>query len=276
MPLDKVLHLPELLRLISQYLSKKDIIQTALGSHCFFYLLMPVLWETVCGASQLFALIKGAETSQITVATVPYEIIRLPHVVNEEALVCLRLYAEFVKSIVVFKSTHTKYELLGWEVLWIQARDRVLLPNLDSCILSNDFFISYPQLPWLTLFISPVLRELRFDGLDEVLPPSTPPRACYLAFRTLIEKRSTLSVLAIFPDEDMQYEGADVPAPGYYGGLNQRNEAYDFRSFFQHARSLTSLKTTSFILLQDNILQLISGSDMHTGMLGYLPRSSFW
>ncbi|KAG8733830.1 hypothetical protein FRC12_018739 [Ceratobasidium sp. 428] len=261
MPLDKVLQIPELLRIISQPLGKKDILQTALGSHRFFHLLMPVLWETVCGASQLFALIKGAEISQVTIVTVPYEIIRLPHVVNEEALVRLRLYGGFVKYIIVFKSNHIKYELLDWEALWIQARDQPLLPNLDSCSLSNDFFISYPQLPWLTMFISPMLRELRVEGPDEVLPPSTPPRACYLAFRTLIEKCSTLSVLAIFPDEDMEYPGANVAAPGYYGDLNQRNEAYEFRSFFQHTGSLTSLKTTSFLLLQDNILQLISGSD---------------
>ncbi|KAG8701470.1 hypothetical protein FRC09_005347 [Ceratobasidium sp. 395] len=262
MPLDGVLQITELLRIISQPLGNKDILQTALGSHRLFHLLMPVLWETVCGASQLFALVKGTKISQIAVATVPYEIIRLPHVVHEEALVRLRLYGGFVKYITVFKSNHIKYELLDWEALWIQARDRPLLPNLDSCSLSNDFFISYPQLPWLTLFISPVLRELRVEGPSDVLPPSTPPRACCLVFRTLIEKCSTLSVLAIFPDEDMQYEGADVSIPGYYGGLNQHNETYDFGSFFQHTRSLTSLKTTSFILLQDNILQLItSGFD---------------
>ncbi|KAG9098077.1 hypothetical protein FRC06_006831 [Ceratobasidium sp. 370] len=110
MLLHELLRIPELLRLVSEILSKKDVVRVATASHGLFDLFMPHVWESVRGASQLFALIEGTETFR-RVELQPLrvcETISLPKSVNEQILVRLRLYGSFVKSIIVFGDTSVR------------------------------------------------------------------------------------------------------------------------------------------------------------------------
>ncbi|KAG8743119.1 hypothetical protein FRC12_015146, partial [Ceratobasidium sp. 428] len=282
MPLGEVLQIPELSRLVSRSLSQKDTLQIAIASRRFFHLFIPLLWETIHGATRLFILIEGTRTNRQSAnifsdraceiivrgiggctsygcLIVPTPQV-LPEVVNEQTLARIRFYGAFVKFLTVFEDNRTTCSLMNWQALWIQTRDQALLPNLVSCILFNDDFMSFSQLPWLTLFISPVLQELRVKSMDGVPPPYTSPRTCYSVLRILIENKADLHILAIFPDEGMKPGGTDAPAPNYQSSFSQCKETNNFRSFLQHTKLLTSLSTTKFMLLQDDVLGLVSGS----------------
>lgn len=66
--------IPELLRLISSFLSQSDAFHMAVSSHMCFYAAVVQIWRFVPGARHLFALLPGAsfETENFTTTIVSY------------------------------------------------------------------------------------------------------------------------------------------------------------------------------------------------------------
>ncbi|KAG8713070.1 hypothetical protein FRC08_013729 [Ceratobasidium sp. 394] len=262
----ELLQIPELKFLIFDQLRSKDVVRVAATSRQLFSLFMPLAWQEVSGASQLFALITGAVITRTTRdgdaglhAPPTCETIVLPESIDERELIRARLYGSFVRSIEVFGEPHTEYWLENWQALWHHTRMRSLLPNLFSITCSNSRFGLYQQFPWLTLFISPALQELRIIGIVKVYPPGTSHGVCHLVLRALSHTCPNFHTLAIYPGEFSQPIMCD-PCSG----------VHDSRCFFQLLKSLKTLATKE-CLLQAGTLELLSHSavleslDIHWG-----------
>ncbi|KAG8701725.1 hypothetical protein FRC08_003931 [Ceratobasidium sp. 394] len=251
----ELLQIPELKFLIFEQLGSKEVVRVAATSRQLFGLCMPLAWQDVSGASQLFALIARAVITRTNrdhnaglYAPPACETIVLPESIDEQGLVRARLYGSFVRSIKVFGEPHTEYRLESWRALWHHTRMRPLLPNLVSITCSNSWFGPSQQFPWLTLFISPVLQEFRVVGIVKVNPPCTPHEVCRPLFRALSNTCPNLRTLAIYP--------GNYSVPATYGpcpGIG------DCRYFFQHFKSLKTLATKG-CFLQAGALEILSHS----------------
>lgn len=76
-----------------------------------------------------------------------------------------RLYAPFVRRLILFKSEGHYYRLYGWKFLFAQSINAPLLPNLRAV----DFNVRttttmFEQLAWFHLFMTPSIRELHIKA----------------------------------------------------------------------------------------------------------------
>ncbi|KAF8602889.1 hypothetical protein BDV93DRAFT_545044 [Ceratobasidium sp. AG-I] len=263
----RALRIPELACLFFKVAGKQCA--TRLGCTCWelFRSFMPLVWEHVSGASQVFNLIPSIYITWDTSAD--EMMIMLPDGIGGGDLIRLSVYAPFIKRLDVFRQERRKYSLLNWRLTLEYVDKYPLLPNLTSICFANREVKGYAQCVWLNIFISPTLREFEVRHTSELLiPASLPPAQNYLlprtrapnlhgmpglttrvacaTFKMLLSQCPDLQKLSLFPSTTLEPTRGELP---YLETAWQRLDVQAGYASRLTEMSITPLALTIFVKL---------------------------
>lgn len=164
---------------------------------------------------------------------------------GDDDFVRLAIYAPFIKTLEVFQDENRRYSLLRWNVVLEYALRHTLLPNLTSVQFANLWLDSYPQYPWMAMFVSPALQSFHVIAPSPKSPPDIPFLTAYVLLKKLLGECYELSSLSLFPDltlephedevallEDIS-RGIPAPRPGCGSTLREMTVSSTIFSVFE-------------------------------------------
>ncbi|KAF8595914.1 hypothetical protein BDV93DRAFT_528362 [Ceratobasidium sp. AG-I] len=154
---NRLVAVPELLRMISGFLSRRDAFHLAQSSHACFQVAVEQIWSSISDPRPLLDLFpdfsedsEDGTASDVSSATIP-ESFRF------------EFYASLVKRLDFSHDFFNRYTDDHLESLLSYTEKRTLLPKLQRLALGCD--VVTDNLPWVIVFLSPSL--LRIEGFSD-------------------------------------------------------------------------------------------------------------
>ncbi|KAG8706819.1 hypothetical protein FRC08_000845 [Ceratobasidium sp. 394] len=160
-PSDRVFNVPELAHTICALADQNDCGRLLRVNRSLFLCARAFAWKHVTGAIHLFRLVPGTLSNQ------PGMQQRLVATIDASRL---GIYVPFIESLEISRSPAKKYRIEGkWRTSPAQTQSVPLLPNLRRLTYTGPRELDEDQLDYLTLFLSPTVREI------EIATSSTHP-----------------------------------------------------------------------------------------------------
>jgi hypothetical protein len=265
-----VFAVPELVQLIYAYSKPRENAHLALTARGIFQIIIPLLWERVDGASQLFSLLPDAEevkngtspvsaSHQINIENLVYlHVKQTPDEYSEEDFSRFDVYGPFVKHLEVFGHGDSKYHENHSEALYRYSETHTLLPKLASITLTNGQ--KPADLFWVVPFLSPSLASLEYIVTTPLYQPELSLPASSILLHMLSEKCPNLQTLSVLPvpggcyanDKKVVEAVTNKNKPKIKAKLEQ-----GLSPFLSGVNTLVSL-TTSSMILDESCLKTIS------------------
>ncbi|KAG8709300.1 hypothetical protein FRC08_018420 [Ceratobasidium sp. 394] len=235
----------KLLTRVARGLGPEDWANLLRISRPFFAAVAPLVWQKVEGVHNLLALLPGADIRFSRRHPKQVEYMDLSNT-RPQNLVRFRFYAQFVKSLEIYGKHSGEYEVQGWRILALHAKDGTLLPNLLRLTLTAPFPITTPdQTLWIEAFLAPSTVDVL------VIPPpgGNLPVVSIPAARDILTHISNVAPkiqhLSLFIEE-----GQSHIHPGFLEPL--------LSDCFRNLRALQEITSTEAILDVD-VFQVVSG-----------------
>ncbi|KAF8598205.1 hypothetical protein BDV93DRAFT_526902 [Ceratobasidium sp. AG-I] len=248
--LARFIQFPELIRTVYQLSDRSEQLDLLRVTRSFFVVGISIIWEKIEGVHNILVLIPDAHCIGRE-GEPKAKTISLP--ANPVDLRRFDLYAPFVKNLEIYDRETEKFWIPNWRGFMSHARDRTLLPNLETLTLTTTSSHSN-QLMWIRAFLSPSLINI------EVTPSARyVPLISHLSASTLLKHIGVacpkIQLLSLFPNSRTTSE-ADLDAHDEQAMINFWDTS--LADYLKRLPLLRELASTTEILSPNCVVQLAS------------------
>ncbi|KAG9090352.1 hypothetical protein FRC06_001119 [Ceratobasidium sp. 370] len=270
----RVLKMPDIMTLLVDLMSKKDLVNLARTSRSCFGSTVGFVWREVRGVHNLFKLIPGTKCSAGVYGDVwKFSIPDL----NTTDLSRFNFYAPYVSRLHILPNLQANYQFSDWEKLTRYAKSATLLPNLQTLVYARSDSKSEKFIRWILPFLSAKVLTVHTHSVEWSCEANISMRRAAILLKAISKRCVDITDLSFFPvdpylnpdedetgleiDTDSDSTGKVVSGDAVKGepGANLADPNDDFGSTCQpgptpfyeylgHTRSLQNLTTTSFII----------------------------
>ncbi|KAG9076820.1 hypothetical protein FS749_011355 [Ceratobasidium sp. UAMH 11750] len=271
----RVLKMPDIVTLLVDLISKKDLVNLARTSRNCFGSTIGFVWREVRGVHNLFKLIPGTKCSAVGAGDTWK--LAIPDL-NAADLSRFKFYAPYVSHLHILPNLHAKYRFSDWEKLMRYAKSTTLLPNLQTLVYARDSSKDEKFVRWIIPFLCANILTVHTHSVEWSCEANISMGRASKLLKAISKRCADITDLSFFPvepyfhtdddetgleiDSDSDPAGNVVPGGAIQG--NTSGDAADpndelgsgqlgsgpppFWEYFKHTRSLQNLTTTSFII----------------------------